>query len=401
MKVLLSAYACEPGKGSEPEVGFQTMLAAAEQHSVWVLTRKNNVDSLSEFLSGHPLHSRITIVGFDLGDRVLKLKKLTRRIGTVWYYDRWQAAIEEVATELDREHDFDVVHHVTLAAYWGRLGVSCLEKPVVVGPVGGAANSPVTLLPVLGFLGMLGEMSRRIIRPIIASITGARNAQTRAAAIIAQNHEAARAIGAPRRTVVMPNGLIGATAANGTSPPSSREERFLFAGRLVGWKGAILAIRALGYYPSSTATLDIYGSGSQKRRLQREAKRLQLTDRVTFHGAVLRSTLLRRLSTSSALIHPALHEDAGLIVAEALGLGTPVVCLDRAGPPVIASYWPPSLSRPVRPSTPSRTAMRLAQALTELDGAAKPPDGSPAQRFIDEILAIYERVAAGKAPECR
>jgi hypothetical protein len=29
MKVLVSALACEPDRGSEPEVGFRTMLAAA------------------------------------------------------------------------------------------------------------------------------------------------------------------------------------------------------------------------------------------------------------------------------------------------------------------------------------------------------------------------------------
>ena len=42
-RILLSAYACEPGKGSEPEVGWMwaTELAAAG-HEVWVITRAAN-----------------------------------------------------------------------------------------------------------------------------------------------------------------------------------------------------------------------------------------------------------------------------------------------------------------------------------------------------------------------
>ncbi len=42
-RILLSAYACEPGKGSEPEVGWMwaTELAAAG-HEVWVITRATN-----------------------------------------------------------------------------------------------------------------------------------------------------------------------------------------------------------------------------------------------------------------------------------------------------------------------------------------------------------------------
>ena len=42
LKVLISAYACEPNKGSEPEVGWQWALQMARYHDVTVLTRSNN-----------------------------------------------------------------------------------------------------------------------------------------------------------------------------------------------------------------------------------------------------------------------------------------------------------------------------------------------------------------------
>jgi hypothetical protein len=43
MRVLLSAYACEPNRGSEPEVGWQRALhMVAHADEVWVLTRANN-----------------------------------------------------------------------------------------------------------------------------------------------------------------------------------------------------------------------------------------------------------------------------------------------------------------------------------------------------------------------
>jgi hypothetical protein len=38
MKLLLSAYACEPSKGSEPGVGWNWATQAALDHEVWVLT---------------------------------------------------------------------------------------------------------------------------------------------------------------------------------------------------------------------------------------------------------------------------------------------------------------------------------------------------------------------------
>jgi glycosyltransferase involved in cell wall biosynthesis len=393
VKVLLSAYACEPGKGSEPEVGLRMMLAAAERHSVWVLTRQNNVEPLENFLRDHPLKKQITIVGFDSNARHLRLKRLMGRFGTLWYYDRWQGAIRDLASALDTENDFDVVHHITLAAYWGRLGVGHLQKPLVVGPVGGAATSPIRLLPTLGLSGVTGEIARRLVRPLVARVTGARQVQREAAAIVAQNKEAAEAIGAPAsRTTILPNGLIGATDEDPGPPVRTDDVRFIFAGRLAAWKGPHLAIRALAHYPSTTAVLEIYGSGRPMGRLVKEAAKLGLGDRVIFPGAVSRPELLDRLASSSALIHPALHDDSPLIVAEALSVGTPVVYLDRAGPPVIAGFWPSAISRPVSPSTPRRTAIALADALTQVVGTAGPHDGSPARRFTDGMLDIYERV---------
>src|ERR1700686_5022098 len=43
LRILLSAYACEPGKGSEPGVGWHWAVEMARLgHRVTVLTRQNN-----------------------------------------------------------------------------------------------------------------------------------------------------------------------------------------------------------------------------------------------------------------------------------------------------------------------------------------------------------------------
>jgi len=53
-KVLVSAYACEPGKGSEPEVGWQWVHQIARFHEVWVITRANNRLQIEESLYKAP-----------------------------------------------------------------------------------------------------------------------------------------------------------------------------------------------------------------------------------------------------------------------------------------------------------------------------------------------------------
>ena len=49
MKILMSAYACEPNKGSEPGIGWQWAMETARLgHEVWVLTRANNRSAIEE-----------------------------------------------------------------------------------------------------------------------------------------------------------------------------------------------------------------------------------------------------------------------------------------------------------------------------------------------------------------
>jgi len=136
MKILMSALACEPGKGSELEVGFRALMAAARQHEVWLLTNSASVPVVRRAIEPYPWADRVHLEGiyFDVDDDLYP--RLTAP-GFHWYYDRWQRKAAKRAVQLERRIDFDVVHHVTLAANWTRAGVTAVDKPLVWGPVGG------------------------------------------------------------------------------------------------------------------------------------------------------------------------------------------------------------------------------------------------------------------------
>ena len=51
LKILLCAYACEPNKGSEPEVGWGTATSLANndpENKYYVITRKNNKEKIEK-----------------------------------------------------------------------------------------------------------------------------------------------------------------------------------------------------------------------------------------------------------------------------------------------------------------------------------------------------------------
>jgi glycosyltransferase involved in cell wall biosynthesis len=397
VKVLLSAYACAPGRGSESDIGFQTLLQYAAHHDVWLLTRANNVPPLREFLETDYRRDRITLEGYDLGNWALRVKRLGLP-GLMWYYDRWQKGVAEAAVELDSRHDFDVLHHITFAAYWMRAGLAKVGKPLVWGPVGGGVEPPWKLITELGLKGLLEDLIRITGRRLLARSRNIAITQRVADYIFVNNPQtAARVRARARGTIeVLPNPVAVDVLEDPT--PGPPEPEILFVGRLIPWKGAHLAIRTMRYVKNPAARLAIIGDGPDRRRLSRRIRRWGLEDRVELVGRLPRSDVLRRMSRSIALLHPALHEEGGNVVAEAQGMGVPVVCLDHGGPPQTAKLFPEVPSFAVIPSTPRATARSLATTLDALLANPQARTGQvykPAVTFGDRLLRAAELVAGG------
>jgi glycosyltransferase involved in cell wall biosynthesis len=399
LRVLLSAYTCEPGKGSEPEVGLRALLAAAERHEVWVLTSTTGAPALRRFLDGHPLGRRVHVEPIPLGVDERKLGLA----GFHLYYHRWQRRAMRRALDLDQMVDFHVVHHVTMSTIWTLVGVAAVNKPLVWGPVGGVVEPPLRLLPQLGLRGLLDDAVRVTSRRILAQLPPMRVAPAKATVILAQNSHTIRRLRTTAPIRVLPNAT--AVDLNGVRPQGRRTREILIVGRMVAWKGGRLALRAMRHVTHPEAVLRVYGEGPDRRRLERIARRWGLSDRVRFETWIRRNSLLPKIATAGVLLHPSLHDDAPLCVAEALSLGTPVVCLDHGGPAELVRRWPASPARLVTPNGAEATARQMAAAIDAF--LAEPPPivaqpSRPDVSFAGALLDAYEQaVRTSTAPSSR
>jgi glycosyltransferase involved in cell wall biosynthesis/thiamine kinase-like enzyme len=394
MKILLSALACEPGKGSELEVGFRAVLAAASRHEVWVLTNSATIPIVRRAIQEYPWADRVHLEGiyFDVDDELYPQLTVP---GFHRYYDRWQRKAALRAVELDALIDFDVIHHVTLAASWTRAGITSVDKPLVWGPVGGGVETPLSLLADLGWRGLLDEAGRVAVRRLLMRVGPARLTQKRALATFAQNTDTARVI----RTGGQMHVLSNATAVDirDVHVTGARRPDVVFAARLLPWKGGHLAVRTMRYVRHPDAVLRIFGDGPERRRIARAARRWGVAHRIRFEGRVQRDELLRSVATAGVFLHPAFHDEAGLAVAEALSLGTPVVCLDRGGPPELLRHWPAVSADAVAPASPEQTARAFAAAIDRYLLNPPPVPANPRRSnisFEKELLAAYEVAVA-------
>jgi glycosyltransferase involved in cell wall biosynthesis len=205
--------------------------------------------------------------------------------------------------------------------------------------------------------------------------------------VIAQNPETFAALGSPPNGMILPHSLA-VTVDQVTTIDSGAD--VVFAGRLIPWKAVGLAVNTMAYVSNADAVLHIYGDGPDRRRLERRIRKKGLESRVQIHGLVSRPRLHAAIASARVLLHPALHEEGGMVVAEAMSLGTPVVGLGHAGPAAAVEYWPKEMSRLVPPTTPDATARELAKAV---DGflAEGSDAGLPRRhfKFDGALLEIY------------
>lgn len=113
---------------------------------------------------------------------------------------------------------------------------------------------------------------------------------------------------------------------------------FAFAGRLVGWKGLAVAVRAMAEpaLAAVPARLLIIGGGDELPRLQELAARLSMTQRVTFQPPVPHAELPPYYATANVGVFPSIGDEAfGITIAEAMACGLPVVASHVGGIPEV------------------------------------------------------------------
>ena len=93
MKILLSAYACEPNKGSEPEIGWRWATELSNfANEVYVITRLNNKQNIEEELKTKN-YKNIEFIYFDLPKWFTYFFKGKYNQFSYFYFYVWQIGI--------------------------------------------------------------------------------------------------------------------------------------------------------------------------------------------------------------------------------------------------------------------------------------------------------------------
>lgn len=335
MNIFIVAYACEPDKGSEPEVGWQMVTGLANimpQDNIYVITKANNKSIIET--KDHP--KNISFIYYQLPKAISFWKKGGRGIRT--YYYLWM--IGAMLHTKSKKMSFDIVHHITFVNDWMPSFFCFLKNKsniFIWGPIG--SNDSIDLKFYSSTKRKIIEKSTNFIKFIFRNFDPFfLICKHRADCIIGINENVSRSLKLDQNKKFISEPAI-ALPKRSISHESSIQEGNSFTvisiGRLTFIKNFNLSIIAFSKFLKSknnnkNIKLQLVGDGEERLALQNLVEELGISNHVEFVGKVPLHEVQSYLVHAHVFLFPSL-ENAGFVTLEAMSHSLPVVALDYGG----------------------------------------------------------------------
>ncbi|MBQ6816124.1 MAG: glycosyltransferase [Clostridia bacterium] len=334
LKIFVSAYACEPNKGSEIGVGWHWVLEMSKYFELWVLTRSNNQPPIEEYFSNHPEQDNIHWVYYDCPNFIKKFKKGIKGVRT--YYTFWQYGSNSLVKKVMLENNIKVFHLLTYGNALWHVSSFGQKQFFIWGPTGGVDTIPNDFSKHYGLRNSLVEAVRRFVVATLPLNFGFKNRCKNANLILCKSQYTVNAIPKKHRhkavifTDVATNNFLETYEQNFNHEPPTE---YLIIGKLDAWRGFDLLIEAFknAVNKNSNIHLTIMGKGSDKQRLEKLIKKYNLSKFVKMIGEVKIDEYYEYLKNADVIVNPSLKEGAVTVSFDAMRFGKPFICVDTKG----------------------------------------------------------------------
>jgi glycosyltransferase involved in cell wall biosynthesis len=336
LKILVSAFAASPIRGSEFAVGWEWIRAIARNHSVWAITRESEREEIEDYLRAHP--NELTNVSFCFVPwHEPSYSGILLHVAYRIEYVNWQKRCFAMARDLDVKVNFDIVHHVNGTGFREPGFLWKLKKPFVWGPILGLTYFQLKFLKLIP----IGEATFLVVKNLTTAwmMHVARRPRQAASA-------AARILAGTRQTATMVDLLwkTPATVISPVTPPEIKQHpparrdpgaplRLIWCGSLEPRKALKLLLLSLGSLKCDEVKWEllVIGSGRMEDRCRRMACDLGISEHCRFLGRLPRAEALALIQSGHVFVHSSLYEGSPTTVVEAMSLGLPLVGMDHFG----------------------------------------------------------------------
>ena len=329
--LLVSAYACEPLKGSEPAVGWNWVLQLAKFNKVHVITRANNETIINQHLPVE-LKDNIKFHYYDTPNSIKRLKKKDK--GLYFYYFCWQIGIVKLAKHIIQKEHVDYTIHLTFGSMWMPTFLPILKTRFIWGPMGGGECVPMSCLSILPWRQKIVQAFRYLLNATTILNLFILLPVCQSKAILARTPNTKNILPAfcrKKTHVLLETAMEDNIFQYEKKVYDSTEIELIISARLISIKNIPMVIRSLKQIKTDKKwRLTILGSGPDKKIVLNEIAKQKL-DNVEIIPFMAREEALKKILSSDVFVFPSLKEGGTWALMEAMAMGLPVVCFDWAG----------------------------------------------------------------------
>ena len=370
MKILINAYACSPGMGSEPGMAWNWVSNLARFCELHIITEgefrekiETVVPTLEQGKNMHfyynPVSEEIRKMCWNQGDwRFYK------------YYREWQWKTYLMAKDICSKEQIDILHQLNMIGFRepGYLWQLSKENgvPFVWGPVDAKDKFPVAYLDGAGlktklFMRLKNFLTGIQLRYSKRVLLAARQSSV----IFSASSNSQRSF---KKYMNIDSPLLNETGCYVQDHPivdKTDKETFdvLWVGKMDFRKQLALALQTVAKSENNKLRLHIMGGGDAES-YQSLAKSYGIADKCIWHGAVSHDEVQDIMQKSDIFLFTSVAEGTPHVVLEAISNNLPVVCFDTCGQGDAVND---KVGRKIPLSFPCQSVSDFAKLLNELE----------------------------------
>lgn len=370
MKILINAYACSPGMGSEPGMAWNWVSNLAKSCELHIITEgefrekiETVVPTLEQGGNMHfyynPVSEEIRKMCWNQGDwRFYK------------YYREWQWKTYLLAKDICQKEHIDILHQLNMIGFRepGYLWKLSRENgvPFVWGPVDAKDKFPVAYLDGAGlktklFMRLKNFLTGIQLRYSKRVLLAARQSSV----IFSASSNSQRSF---KKYMNIDSPLLNETGCYVQDHPfvdKTDKETFdvLWVGKMDFRKQLALALQTVAKSENNKLRLHIMGGGDAES-YQSLAKSYGIADKCIWHGAVSHDEVQDIMQKSDIFLFTSVAEGTPHVVLEAISNNLPVVCFDTCGQGDAVND---KVGRKIPLSSPCQSVSDFAKLLNELE----------------------------------
>ena len=384
LKVLINAYACSPGMGSEPGMAWNWVKNLAKFCELYIITEGEFREKIEAVVPTLEQGGNMHFYYNPVSDEIRKMCWNQGDWRFYKYYRQWQWKTYLMAKNICVKERIDVLHQLNMIGFRepGYLWKLSKENgvPFVWGPVDAKDKFPVAYLDGASMKTKLFMRLKNFLTGIQLRYSGrVRAAANQASVIFSASSNSQRSfkkymgIDSPLLNetgcYIDESSLMGETAGEIENRPivdktSKKTFDVLWVGKMDFRKQLALALRSIAECAQPKMRLHIVGGGNAEP-YHKLASELGIENQCVWHGAVSHEEVQKLMQESDVFFFTSVAEGTPHVVLESIGNHLPVVCFDTCGQ---GDSVNDSAGRKIALSHPSQSVHDFTRILNELEG---------------------------------